>query len=471
MWANLSVSLVRVADGQPKFFIAVIEDITARKQAEDALTKANELLEATVRERTAHLALLQQVTAAANESTHWEDAAQLCLDQVCRSTGWPVGHIYVSGSSQPGELVSTDIWHIEDEARFQPFKAASAHINIKNNLSLPARTCVAKRAVWIPDVVNDAGFLRRDAAIATGLKSAFAFPAMIADKVVAILEFFTDAIAAPDLELLDVMTQVGTQLGRAIERKQADDTRTQQAKELTRSNTELEQFAYVISHALREPLRMITNFSQLLDKKYKSHLDAAADKYLHYIVDGVARMDNLTTDLLSYSRVGRESISNASLNLNAVINNALKNLTAAIDESHAQIIVDPLPQIHGDHLLLLQLFQNLLSNALKFRRPNTAPVIKVSAMQHDGEIIFSVADNGIGIDTANAERIFVIFQRLHSRSEYPGTGIGLAICKKIVEQHGGRIWIESHPEHGTTFFFTLAKSHEKSWAQFTLRAS
>jgi signal transduction histidine kinase len=244
-------------------------------------------------------------------------------------------------------------------------------------------------------------------------------------------------------------------LNEDLERKIADRTR-----ELQRSNQELEEFAYAASHDLQEPLRMISGHLQLLERRYKGRLGEDADEFIHYAVDGAKRMDQLIVDLLAYSRVGTHGHPFAPVDLNQVVARARENLTLRIEESKATVDIETLPQVHGDLIQLTQLFQNLLSNALKFcQRAN--PVVEITctpALQNPERFwMLSVKDNGIGIEPQYFDRIFQIFQRLHTRDEYPGTGIGLAICKRIVERHGGRIWLESKPGEGTTFFFTLPR--------------
>ena len=228
-----------------------------------------------------------------------------------------------------------------------------------------------------------------------------------------------------------------------------------QTRELRRSNAELEQFAYVASHDLQEPLRMVTSFTQLLSKRYRGKMDAEADEFIDYVVDGVSRMQGLIHDLLAYSRVGSRVHEFTNVDCEAILDKALANLRVALEESEGAVTHGALPTVTGDSSQLAQLFQNLIGNALKFRG-DSPPRIHVSSRRHGKEWIFTVQDNGIGIDSEFAERIFVIFQRLHSREEYPGTGIGLAICRKIVERHGGRIWVESQSDRGSTFYFSIA---------------
>lgn len=249
--------------------------------------------------------------------------------------------------------------------------------------------------------------------------------------------------------LLGAFLLILTGRARRIEQVVAERT-----EELKRSNRELEQFAYVASHDLQEPLRMVSSYVQLLAKRYRDKLDSDANEFIEFAVDGATRMQRLIQDLLAYSRVGTRGQTLVDCDLETALTWACTNLQAAIEESQAQITHDPLPWVVGDAAQLGQLMQNLIANALKFRG-REAPCIHVSARRHGALWQVGVQDNGIGIDPAYFEQIFVIFQRLHTREQYAGTGIGLAICKKIVERHGGRIWVESAPGQGTTFYFTL----------------
>lgn len=246
---------------------------------------------------------------------------------------------------------------------------------------------------------------------------------------------------------------IGTLLDVTV-RKLALDALREQTVELIRSNAELEQFAYVASHDLQEPLRMVTSYMRLLSERYSDKVGKDGGEFIAYAVDAAARMQRLISDLLLYSRTGAKGRKFHPVDCNKVFNLAMANLKEIIGESYAEIIVSPLPMVNGDDTQLIQLFQNLLGNAIKFR--SEKPVnVDVSAVRQGEGWLFSVRDNGIGIDPQYFEKVFQIFKRLHSRTDYPGTGIGLAVCKKIVESHGGRIWIESVPGSGTTFFFTI----------------
>ncbi|NLT68804.1 MAG: DUF4118 domain-containing protein [Acidobacteria bacterium] len=239
--------------------------------------------------------------------------------------------------------------------------------------------------------------------------------------------------------------------------KRTEESLRKVTRELRRSNQELENFAYIASHDLQEPLRGITGFLTLLQRRYAGRLDEKADEYIRYAVDGSVRMSQLINDLLTYSRVGRKELTARPTDMNHVVENALINLRTAVEESGARITCDELPTISGDQLQLTQLLQNLIGNAIKFRTPERTCLIHITAQKVDDHLWeFSVEDNGIGIEAEYYDRIFVIFRRLHSTKKYAGTGIGLALCKRIVERHGGRIWVESNPGEGSTFRFVLA---------------
>lgn len=257
-----------------------------------------------------------------------------------------------------------------------------------------------------------------------------------------------------------VITPEGDFLGyRGIDRDVTERTlwETQLKKtsaELARSNEELQQFAFVASHDLQEPLRMISSYVQLLEKRYKGKLDSDADEFIEFAVSGTVRMKEMINDLLAYSRVGTRLKPLKSVDVEQVLDGVLANLDTAISESDASITRDDLPTVIADSSQLAQLFQNLVSNAIKFRSDRPLKIL-ISARRDSDEWVFSVSDNGIGIKEKHVKRIFAIFQTLHGKGEYQGTGIGLAVCQRIVERHGGRIWVESEPGKGSTFYFTI----------------
>ena len=241
------------------------------------------------------------------------------------------------------------------------------------------------------------------------------------------------------------------------ERVRAEDEVQKRTAELARSNAELEQFAYVASHDLQEPLRSLVGFASLLERRYKSDLEETALGYITRIVNAATRMQQLVNDLLTYSRVGRSAEELGTIDCGSLLDLELENLRASIQTSGARVTKDVLPTLESHPSLLGQIFRNLISNAIKFRTEET-PRIHISANQNHSEWVFAVKDNGIGIEPQHSDRIFSVFQRLHTREEYPGTGIGLSICKKAVEQLGGRIWVESKYGQGSTFSFTIPVS-------------
>lgn len=266
---------------------------------------------------------------------------------------------------------------------------------------------------------------------------------------------------AADYVLKDHLARLPECVRRALREKKLRDETRQAQQELVRSNRDLEQFAYVASHDLQEPLRMIATYTQLLAERYQGRLDENADKFIHYAVDGALRMQALVHDLLAFSRVGRQGIDRHPADCNQIVESAMANLQAAIRESGAHIQWDHLPVIPADSAQLTQLFQNLIGNAIKFHGTQP-PRIQITAEKKRQEWLFAVNDNGIGIAPEHFEDVFAIFKRLHGRDEYPGSGIGLAICKKIVEQHGGRIWVKSRPGEGSSFKFLLPATHPES---------
>ncbi len=266
---------------------------------------------------------------------------------------------------------------------------------------------------------------------------------------------------ATDYVLKDGLARLPEVIRRALREKnerslrlQMEEDLARKVDELARSNSDLEQFAYVASHDLQEPLRMVTVYTQLLAERYHGKLDENADKFIGYATEGAQRMQVLIHDLLAFSRIGRNSATSGSVDCNAVVAEVLLGLDPAIQESSATVTHAELPAVWADRTQVSQIFQNLIGNAIKFRGKEP-PVISLHAEKADQRWLFSVRDNGIGIAPEYAQNIFVVFQRLHARSEYPGNGIGLAICKKIVERYGGRIWMESQTGSGSTFKFTL----------------
>lgn len=279
-------------------------------------------------------------------------------------------------------------------------------------------------------------------------------------------EFDHEIVRAGARDVVDLGEDVDSMRRRIVTElsslREAHDQLDEQARELARSNAELEQFAYVASHDLQEPLRKVASFCQLIEQRYEDKLDDRGKQYIAFAVDGAKRMQQLINDLLAFSRVGRGAAEQPVVSGDDVLRQALASLSEAIEESGAQIDAGPLPPVRAEPALLAAVFQNLIGNALKFHGDGGPPHVAISAQRSDGEWVFSCADDGIGIEPEYADRIFMIFQRLHPKDAYAGTGIGLAMCRKIVEYHGGRIWLDTAaPDGQTTFRFTLPAIDEE----------
>lgn len=416
-----------------------------------------ELAKHALHRKATFVELLQVVATTSNEATSVDAVLQFTIDQICERTGWPIGHVYRL-SSRPGEgLIPSGLWHLDSTSEFEAFRQVTSSTPLAVGAGLPGRVLVSGKPAWIPDINLDENFPRMKAILDLGVKGTFAFPVFAEGAVVAVLEFFSSRIEEPDGEFLTVMSNVGAQLGQVVERTRAQEILARKAEELARSNADLEQFAYVASHDLQEPLRMVASYTQLLARRYRGKLDADADDFIGFAVDGATRMQALIQDLLSFSRVTTKGRLLQLIDAKAACDSACVNLQRSIEKSAAVVSVGPLPSVLADAGQLTQLFQNLIGNAIKYRN-DREPTIHVAAKPTGATWTFSVQDNGIGIDPQYWERIFQMFQRLHTREEYSGTGIGLAICRKIVERHGGRIWVESRLGHGSTFLFTIPQT-------------
>src|SRR5687767_13027083 len=394
VWVKFSMTLERDADGRPLYEIAVYDDITAQRDTEARLKES----EARFR---------QTFELAASGICHVVDGRFVRVNKsLCEILGY-------SEKELLGKSVK-EVSHPEDR-----------------DVTDTERTRI--RAGEIDSARFEKRYVRADGRV------------VWADVAVALAR---DVFGMPlyEIAVFDDIT----------ERKQAEAALHAAHEELKRSNAELEQFAYVASHDLQEPLRMVASYTQLLGRRYEGKLDKDAHEFISYIFDGATRMKQLIEDLLAYSRVGTKGQDFKPVALEAPLRRALFNLRAGIEETGAAVTYDPLPTVQGDEVQLGQLLQNLVGNALKFRS-NSVPRIHIGVSESPGEFQIEVRDNGIGIEPQYYERIFMVFQRLFNKGEYPGTGIGLAICKKVVERHGGRIWVESRPGEGSSFHFTLPK--------------
>lgn len=443
IWARRTMSIVRDGSDTPQYVISIVEDITARKHIEQ------------------RQAIEYGVTMTLADAPSIADAIPRVIQIVCESLDYAYGARRVLDPSD-NVLHTMESWCIRT-LNAEEFERTSRESVVLGTGGLNRRVWSSGSAAWICDIEQEHTLRRRQAALNAGLRAAFAFPILVGGQFYGVMEFMAREVRPRDERVLEIANSVAKQVGQFIGRKQAEialreanEQLTRQAQELARSNAELEQFAYVASHDLQEPLRMVASYTQLTLRRYGDVLDGDAKEFMGFVVDGAARMKQLIEDLLAYSRVGTHGKEFRPTDCEAALKKALVNLRAAIAESGVVIDSGPLPTIPADASQLAQLFQNLIGNAIKFRAAE-APTVHVSAEDAGDSWIFRVEDNGIGIESEYFDRIFMVFQRLHGKSEYPGTGIGLAICKKVVDRHGGRIWVESQHGHGSKFCFALPK--------------
>ncbi len=432
--ANSAAPIVD-ADGRIAGSAVAIFDITERKLVEEALRRSNTRLE-----------ILSETAAQLLEAEDPQQIVNSLCEQVMGFLDCQVFFNYLV---------------VEEEGRL--------HLNAY--AGIPEET--ARQIEWLGFGTAVCGCAARDACRIVaedipktpdprtemvrsfGIDAYACHPLMSQNKVIGTLSFGTRTRPRFTAEELEVMKVVADQVSIALERKWAMTALKQTAAELARSNEDLDQFASVASHDLQEPLRTVGGFVQLLEKEYRGKLDAQGDEYISFVVEGVGRMQALIKDLLAYARVSARGAEPGLVKVGDALRHALDSTAVAIGESDAIITQDEMPVVCADVGQLSQLFQNLIGNAIKFHRPGQRPDIHVGAARRPDGWLFSVRDNGIGIAEKDFDRVFQIFQRLHTREKYSGTGMGLAICKRIVDRHGGRIWVESQPGKGSTFFFTI----------------
>lgn len=442
---ELSLGEAPLAGG--RLFTGLIREVTARRRAERYLTT--------------QLA----VASVMAKGTQLEHARAGVLAAIGESMGWTLGELWQVDEDE-GILSCAEVWHAPG-SEHPRFDAVTRETRFEPGVGLPGTVWQTSAPTWFADVRSHPHFPRSATAAEEGLRGAIGLPVLQDGRVVGVMDFYSESVERPDEELLTMMTTFGAQVGEYFARKEAQrslelaaNELRRHAAELERSNADLEQFAYVASHDLSEPLRTVSGFVGLLAKRYEGQLDAQADEYIRFAVEGVHRMRELIDDLLAYSRVGRADQSLEAVDTGVLVAQILRTLKPQIDSAGGEVTVEPLPTVQGDEWQLRQLFQNLIANAVKFDggRP---PRVEVSAVREVAGWRFAVRDHGVGVDERHADRIFKVFQRLHARDEYDGTGIGLAICRRVVDRRGGRIWVQAAQGGGADFRFTVPDAIEE----------
>ena len=505
-WVRTRAQAIWDETGNPTRMAGSISDVSARKQVEAELKQYRDRLEQMVESRTAELTQAnlqlqqeiterQQIEASLKYQAELEKLISVISNQFINLDPDTVDKGIETALKALSEFMQADRGHViltPDQSKSYHCTYTWCASDIQPTQQDLQSGLLGAEAPWLDQQLQQFGVVRF-ASIADlppeasvekalcdrdGIQSLVAVRIVYAGSLMGLLSIESVRAerhwSARDITRLRIVAEI---FASALERRRSQETLVERTQDLERSNTELEQFAYVASHDLQEPLRAVTSYAQLLAKRYAGQLDAKADKYINYIVDGGNRMQQLIQDLLNYSRVGTKGKLFQPTKCDQVLDQALTNLAIAIRKAGAMITADPLPEVMADAGQLVQLLQNLISNAIKFQGEKL-PQIHISAVKWvagkwrtiagkttshpllsipppENHWLFSVRDNGIGIEPEYRDRIFTLFQRLHTRKQYSGTGIGLAVCKKIVERHGGQIWVESADGQGATFYFTL----------------
>ncbi len=427
-------------------------DVTEQRRAENALRAAA----AEQRRRASSQATLTNIARIIGSSLDIEEVYQRFGREVAELI--PFDRIVINLiTDEPTHMIDTYQASAVDVPDREPDQAYSIEGTLSQEV-IDSRKCIIFHPADEAEAADSYAGLT--GAYGMGLRSFLSAPLLHHGEPIGCLNLHSLAENAySELHRL-LAERIAIYIAGAIANAELHAQVTQQADELARSNRELEQFAYVASHDLQEPLRMVSSYVELLGRRYSGKLDERADKYIYFAVDGATRMQRLITDLLAYSRVGTQGGDLAPTDTAPVVEEALSNLEVALANSDARVVYPDLPRVTADSSQLVQLFQNLIGNALKFKGEQR-PQVEVRAERDGSYWLFSVRDNGVGFDQKYADRVFGVFKRLHRNSEIAGTGIGLAICQRIIDRHGGRIWAESKPGSGATFYFTLPAVSEQ----------
>jgi PAS domain S-box-containing protein len=420
--------------------------------------------------KAALMQLLEALARSTNEANRPEAAMQACLDRICAYGNWQFGRFVLFAPGQTGGFAPTSLWHCENRAQYAEFVRLSEGISINTRGigQFVSRAIRERRAIWLEEFARVPDFGRRDIVDTFGLRAGFVFPVFVSGEIAGFVEFFATETRAPDEMMLDAIQSVASQLARLIERSRAEAALARlnaelesrvvsRTAELEAVNRELSDFSYTIAHDLRTPLRAINGFTSMVVADNEGKLDAVSAGHLQRVLAGSARMGQLIDDLLNLARLSRQQMEYQNFNLARLADHTAAVLTEAHPERSVHFIVQPDMAAHGDPGLLRIVMDNLIGNAWKFTAKTAAARIEIGTMQRDGRTVYYVRDNGAGFDMQYVHKLFAPFQRLHHASEFEGTGIGLATVKKIIQRHGGKIWVEGAVNAGTTAYFTLGE--------------
>ena len=447
-----------VAGRKVEISTAGTDEITDMARSLEFFVDTIERREEALREKTEFLQLNQVITRAANEAASIDDAMQIALHQVCAHTGWPVGHVYLFDETL-GDLAPTRIWHLAGVDEFAAFRRVTEATRFASSIGLPGRVLASGQPVWIMDVTKDPNFPRAQLAMEIGVRAGAAFPVLVGRRVVAVLEFFSAEAVEPYEPLLEVMAQIGTQLGRVIERKHAEE-QLRLAKEQAEAGSRAKsQFLANMSHELRTPLNAILGYNELIEDNIYGEVPGRIREVIGRVGHNGRHLLGLINDVLDLSKIeaGQLTLTLGDYSMANVVDTVMSMVEPLASEKKLALkaTVDPdLPVGRGDEQRITQVLLNLVGNAVKF---TDSGEVAVRVSQSDGDFLVSVTDTGPGIAEAEQQSIFEEFRQADSSStrEKGGTGLGLAIAKRMIEMHGGRIWVESAPGEGTTFSFTL----------------
>lgn len=448
-WVNFINTPLLDAEGKLRGYARIARDMTEKKIAEETLRQ-----KVALEQKTVLVNLLQAVTVAINLAPSVEAAVMTLLKEVCTHTKWTMGCGNIVDSESKGECQVSKVWYFPEGAGVRADDSV-LHEVLQMGVGIAGKSWESGTPVWLGDVSKDDSALCTWLSEYQGIKSGLAVPVWEGERLFAIVEFFSSEEEAPDAPFLEVMANIGKQLTVIIERKRLEVLLAKEMDELSRSNAELQEFAKIAAHDLQEPLKSVQGFLDLLKRRYEDELGVDGKRFIAFIDDAVMRMELLIRGVLEHSKIRSQEKRFEPTDLNQILEQVKNNLSVSIDQIGAIIHVEALPTVYADSLQMLQLFQNLIGNALKFHKAEGTPEIFITSRREGGDIFFSVRDNGIGMDSHYLNKIFGMFNRLNAKTEYPGTGIGLAICKKIVEHHGGVIWAESRLGEGSELCFKL----------------